>query len=706
MTDRVGERFGNYQLVRLLGQGGFAEVYLGKHIHLASLVAIKILRSQLAQHEQEKFLQEARLIASLDHPSIVRILDCGIERDTPYLIMNYAPHGTLRQRYPKGVQLPLAHVLLYSGQVASALQYAHELRVIHRDIKPENMLSGSQGEVLLSDFGIALISSSSSSQSTKAAAGTMPYMAPEQIMGKPRLASDQYALGVVIYEWLCGERPFSGSFVELCAQHLYASPPSILTKNHQIPSEVEAVVMKSLSKEPQNRFANVRDFINALEQAAQPSLSGFISSTLPPSPRKDTRTVRDSMDASTFVKAPAEDGTTLRTPNADSKAIQSQSDISTFVKLLPETSTQQNIRESLIQDTDVLASEQKSQTFSRMNTLSADIPAHPSGKANTTNQGTGPVERLTQPKKTTRTRTKQRRIQSWLFITLAVLIVFTLITGSLVLAQMAAHLSTNNARATTPVPTTTPVGISSQISPTVTLKHTPMPDPTASADHSPTPTVTPDPSPTSVPPTLTTTPSNLLVTDPSKYCTIDTHGGSATAMTCSIVLSNTSKTSSTLNWSASMIPADYTISPASGSIAPGKSATITFYNYSSVACPATETLFIKGSANTVQIPILCTYLFDNPDGYSFNSSYCTHNGNWTCIITISATRDTVSIPWQITAASSAGVTLSQASGTLAPGGSVQITITIASTDCPGSNSFTISGGSLINPAADYLNWSC
>ena len=282
MVDRVGERFGNYTLTRLLGKGGFAEVYLGEHIHLNSLVAVKLLRTLLAVQEQEHFLQEARLITSLDHPAIVRVLDFAVEQDTAFLVMNYAPHGTLRQRHPLGTRVSTANVLSYSKQIASALYYAHQHKVIHRDIKPENMLLGSHDEVLLSDFGIALISSSSSLQSTKDAAGTAMYMSPEQIMGKPRPASDQYALGGVIYEWLCGVPPFQGSFPELCAQHLYAPPPSLREKNPQVSQALEQVVMIALAKEPQQRFANVQAFVNALEQAIQQPLPNVTS--LPPSP--------------------------------------------------------------------------------------------------------------------------------------------------------------------------------------------------------------------------------------------------------------------------------------------------------------------------------------------------------------------------------------------------------------------------------------
>ena len=264
MVDRIGQTFSNYRLLRLLGQGGFAQVYLGEHIHLGSRVAIKVLDTKLVTYEQDEFLREARIVASLEHPSIVRVLDCGVEHGEAFLIMNYAPHGTLRQLHPSGSRLSITQVNAYVRQIAAALQYVHEHKLIHRDVKPENMLRGQRKELLLSDFGIALASSSSSSHSTKVAAGTVAYMAPEQIMGRARAASDQYALGVVVYEWLCGERPFRGSFTEMCTQHLYASPPSLCERQPSISPELEAVVFKALAKEPEQRFASIWEFASAL----------------------------------------------------------------------------------------------------------------------------------------------------------------------------------------------------------------------------------------------------------------------------------------------------------------------------------------------------------------------------------------------------------------------------------------------------------
>lgn len=152
MSDRIGQQLGNYQLLRLLGEGGFAEVYLGEHIHLGTQAAIKVLHTQLTSEDVDKFRIEARMIARLIHPHIVRVLEFGIEGKTPYLIMDYAQGGTLRQHHPKGVVLPLPLIVAYTKQVADALQYAHDEKLIHRDVKPENMLLGRRNEVLLSDL--------------------------------------------------------------------------------------------------------------------------------------------------------------------------------------------------------------------------------------------------------------------------------------------------------------------------------------------------------------------------------------------------------------------------------------------------------------------------------------------------------------------------------------------------------------------------
>ncbi len=282
---RIGQQLGNYRLHSLLGEGGFAQVYLGEHVYLKTQAAIKLLHMKLAAPDDlDSFLKEAQTVARLIHPHIVRVLEFGLDGQTPFLVMDYAPNGTLRQRHPRGTLLPLPTVVSYVKQVTEALQYAHDKKFIHRDIKPENMLIGEHDAVLLSDFGIALIAQSSRYQSTQDVVGTVSYMSPEQIQGRPRPASDQYSLGIVVYEWLSGDRPFHGSFIELCTQHTMAPPPPLRQKVSTISPEVEQVVLTALAKDPHQRFASVQAFATALEQASKPSVkrepsSQFSSST-------------------------------------------------------------------------------------------------------------------------------------------------------------------------------------------------------------------------------------------------------------------------------------------------------------------------------------------------------------------------------------------------------------------------------------------
>ncbi|HLW02212.1 MAG TPA: protein kinase [Ktedonobacterales bacterium] len=279
MADRAGEQLGNYRLLKLIGRGGFADVYLGEHVRLGNQAAIKILQTRLETEDIESFQREARTIGRLSHPNIVRVFDFAVQDGVAYLAMDYAPNGTLRQRYAKGVQVPLETILLYVRQVADALQYAHEQRVVHRDIKPENMLIGRLDDILLSDFGIAVVSQSSRYQTSNEMVGTVGYMSPEQIQGHPRPASDQYSLGIVVYEWLSGARPFSGSVTEVATKHLVVPPPSLRVKIPSLAPAVEDVVMTALAKDPDQRFGSVRAFAAALENAAHAEPSFYALST-------------------------------------------------------------------------------------------------------------------------------------------------------------------------------------------------------------------------------------------------------------------------------------------------------------------------------------------------------------------------------------------------------------------------------------------
>src|SRR5450755_1439618 len=257
IMDHTGHQLGNYRLTRLLGKGGFADVYLSEHVFLHTLSAIKVLHAQLTEDSMSGFLTEAQTIARLRHPNIIRVLDFGVHDNTPYLVMDYAPKGTLRQLHPKGSRLSLPTVVHYVNQVAEALHYAHGEKFIHRDIKPENMLLGSNNEILLSDFGIATMAQSSRYQMTQDVVGTVAYMAPEQIQGKPRPVSDEYALGIVIYEWLTGSYPFHGTFTEIASQHVFAPVPSLRDKLPTLPEDVEQVIAMALAKDPQQRFVTL-----------------------------------------------------------------------------------------------------------------------------------------------------------------------------------------------------------------------------------------------------------------------------------------------------------------------------------------------------------------------------------------------------------------------------------------------------------------
>ena len=305
MIDRVGHQLGNYRLLRLLGRGGFADIYLGEHIYLKSLAALKILRMSLTEEERAAFLKEAQTLTQLAHPNIVRVLDFAVEDDQPYLVMDYAPNGSLRERHPAGSRLPMDSIIAYVAQVASALQFAHDKGFVHRDVKPENMLLGNRFEVLLSDFGISVFASRTEPQYStnhiaQSVAGTSRYMAPEQLQGHPQPASDQYALGVVVYEWLCGTSPFHGTLIEVAMQHLTMPPASLHEQLPGLSSAIEEVVLRALAKEPEQRFTTVQDFAEALQYASLAAPTPLTS----PAPIEDSEVLRKVVKPESLWKVP------------------------------------------------------------------------------------------------------------------------------------------------------------------------------------------------------------------------------------------------------------------------------------------------------------------------------------------------------------------------------------------------------------------
>lgn len=283
-TTLIGQVFGNYQLERPIGRGAFATVFLARHQYVDKDAAIKILHDRSDDSEKQLFKMEAYLSARLLHPNVVRVLEYGEQCGRPFLVMNYAPGGSLGQF--RESRLPLHTIIRYARQAARGLDYLNVQGIIHCDIKPQNLLIGYGNRLLIGDFGIALLASSRATTPGRIIRGTPRYMAPEQIMGRPCFASDQYALAVVIYELLCGAPLFEGTRTEIIHQHLRAEPPLLSDRGVYLPFGVEDVLRKALSKDPRRRYESAGQFVKALEQTAL-ALPG--TTLMPPSERKPRR---------------------------------------------------------------------------------------------------------------------------------------------------------------------------------------------------------------------------------------------------------------------------------------------------------------------------------------------------------------------------------------------------------------------------------
>lgn len=282
MEDLVGQQFGDYRLLRCLGSGTFGEVYLGEQIYLKTHVAIKILRAQLDQAEREQFLEEARIIASLEHPHIARVLNFSIQQHTSYLVMQLAQRS-LKDQFGSGHPQPIEIMLPFLQQAAEGLQYAHDRRVMHLDIKPANLLLTAQEQVLLADFGLAMeLRTQRTHQTLQGFAGTPAYAAPEQFQNKPCLASDQYALGALLYQWLTGTLPFKGDWLAMGHQKVNQDCPPLRAKVKSISQDLESVVLRALARDPKSRFASVSDFAAALSQAVERNLDATTHRTQSP----------------------------------------------------------------------------------------------------------------------------------------------------------------------------------------------------------------------------------------------------------------------------------------------------------------------------------------------------------------------------------------------------------------------------------------
>jgi ligand-binding sensor domain-containing protein/tRNA A-37 threonylcarbamoyl transferase component Bud32 len=262
-----GQQLGPYQIVQQIGKGGMATVYKAYHPSMDRYVALKVVSDQLIDNTEmlQRFQQEARLIAKLEHPHILPVHDYGEADGMPYMVMRFLEAGTLKDRLSNG-PLTLAEIDRVFTQLADALHYAHENGVIHRDIKPSNAMLDKRGDIFLTDFGIAkLLEGSALMTATGAITGTPAYMSPEQAQGqKADQRSDVYSLGIVLYEMLVGRVPFEAETpMAVIFKQIQDPPPPLSVVRPDLPPEIEPVLLRALSKSPEYRFGSMEEFLAA-----------------------------------------------------------------------------------------------------------------------------------------------------------------------------------------------------------------------------------------------------------------------------------------------------------------------------------------------------------------------------------------------------------------------------------------------------------
>ena len=258
-----------YQIIRTIGEGGMANVYLAHDLILDRDVAVKILRGDLADDEKfvRRFQREAISASSLSHPNIVEMYDVGEDNGKYYIVMEYVDGKTLKSLIKKRGGLTLPEVIDIMTQLTSAIACAHDSNIIHRDIKPQNVLIKEDGIVKITDFGIAMALNSNELTQTNSVMGSVHYLPPEQANGKgATVKSDIYSLGIVMFELLTGKVPFKGeNAVEIAIKQMKNQIPSVCNINSLIPQSVENIILKACAKNPKNRYTNVIEMYQDIE---------------------------------------------------------------------------------------------------------------------------------------------------------------------------------------------------------------------------------------------------------------------------------------------------------------------------------------------------------------------------------------------------------------------------------------------------------
>ena len=284
----IGQRFGNYRAVSLLGEGGMGAVYLAEHPEIGRRVAVKVLRPELIRDPGllVRFLNEARAANAIRHPNIIEVLDSGTTPEgVPYLVMELLEGEVLSARIRRVRQMAVRDLLQFSYQAASALAAAHVKGIIHRDLKPDNLFvvrdpaDPAREMIKVLDFGIAKLQTMPTGSGMQTRTGTLMgtpvYMSPEQCLGTKTVdqRSDIYALGIIMFEMLAGRPPFlSDGFGELVNMHLNMRPPSLRDLNGAVTLPIEAFIGKALEKAPEDRQRSASELMADIRQAAGKSI--------------------------------------------------------------------------------------------------------------------------------------------------------------------------------------------------------------------------------------------------------------------------------------------------------------------------------------------------------------------------------------------------------------------------------------------------
>ena len=262
-----------YEIIRSIGEGGMANVYLGYDTILDRSVAIKVLRGDLSNDEKfvRRFQREALSASSLAHPNIVEMYDVGEDDGLYYIVMEYIEGKTLKQLLKKRGNLTLSEAIDIMLQLTEGMAHAHDSYIIHRDLKPQNIMIKDDGQIKITDFGIAMALNATQLTQTNSVMGSVHYLPPEQASGKgSTIKSDIYSMGIIFYELLSGSLPFRGdNAVEIALKHMKDPLPSLRESNPAIPQSIENIIIKATAKNPKNRYDNVRsmhqDLLTALD---------------------------------------------------------------------------------------------------------------------------------------------------------------------------------------------------------------------------------------------------------------------------------------------------------------------------------------------------------------------------------------------------------------------------------------------------------